>query len=284
MNLALALADDATLVSAVRAGQLDAFSVLYDRHAPTISGYARRRARSAEDALDVVSEAFARLLSVLQRGVGPQGEVAPYLTRIVRNLAIDRARADRWLTFTDEPTVLEQPVELDDVLVEEVDRRLVSLAYASLPERWQQVLLLTNVKEWTPERVGEAMGVKPNAVTSLAYRAREGLRQAYLQAHLPADVPAGCAPTSARLGTYVRGALGTVPSARVALHLAECEACRAHLRELQNLNSALPDQPPAPARTTRLASVVTDPEPSVLPVATDHDGGIDDVWSSGWVA
>ena len=31
------------------------------------------------------------------------------------------------------------------------------------------------------------IGIKPNAVAALAYRARKGLREAYLQAHLKAE-------------------------------------------------------------------------------------------------
>ena len=63
-------ASDAELISAVRGGDVDAYGTLFERHVDA----ARRLARqlvSPGDADDLVSEAFVKVLGVLQRGGGP---------------------------------------------------------------------------------------------------------------------------------------------------------------------------------------------------------------------
>ena len=62
---------DAELITAVREGDTSAYGVLYERHAAAARTVARQYVRSTADADDVVSDAFARTLSVLQGGGGP---------------------------------------------------------------------------------------------------------------------------------------------------------------------------------------------------------------------
>jgi hypothetical protein len=84
------------------------------------------------------------------------------------------------------------------------------------------------------------LGLTANGVSALAYRAREGLRQAYLQQHL-ADVGGDrCRWTTERLGAYVRGGLTKRENRNVREHLDECAKCTAVYLELVEVNSALP--------------------------------------------
>ena len=148
-----------------------------------------------------MSEAFARVLSALQRGAGPEMAFRPYLLTSVRNAFYDRMRKDKRLDVTDEVPedmgrVLAAAASSDD----EEERRLAAAAFASLPERWQLVLWHTEVEGRSPAEVAPLLGLAPNAVAALAYRAREGLRQAYLNAHIQARPPAGCEDTIPKLG------------------------------------------------------------------------------------
>ncbi|SEF38106.1 Putative zinc-finger [Amycolatopsis pretoriensis] len=80
------------------------------------------------------------------------------------------------------------------------------------------------------------MHLSPNAVSALAYRAREGLRQAYLQAHVAEDArcPDACRLSVERLGGWTRGALNTRETIQVDGHLANCHRCRAVATELRH--------------------------------------------------
>ena len=88
-------------------------------------------------------------------------------------------------------------------------------------------------------RRGPAPGLTPAAVAALAYRAREGLRQAYLQMHLSGAGRDECRPVAAKLGAYVRGGLAKRDAAAIAAHLDQCAECRWVFAELGDVNVAL---------------------------------------------
>ncbi len=231
---------DAELITAVRVGDARAYEELYRRHVDAAMAVGRHLTGSKADAEDVVSEAFARVLSALQRGAGPEMAFRPYLLTSVRNAFYDRMRKDKRLDVTDEVPedmgrVLAAAASSDD----EEERRLAAAAFASLPERWQLVLWHTEVEGRSPAEVAPLLGLAPNAVAALAYRAREGLRQAYLNAHIQARPPAGCEDTIPKLGAYVRNDLSNRDRQKVEAHLEGCERCQLIVVELQEAGSRL---------------------------------------------
>jgi DNA-directed RNA polymerase specialized sigma24 family protein len=54
-------------------------------------------------------------------------------------------------------------------------------AFATLPERWRIVLWHLDVMNEPSTQVAPLLGMTPGGVETLAHRAREGLRKAYLQ-------------------------------------------------------------------------------------------------------
>ena len=231
---------DAELITAVRVGDTGAYEELYRRHVDAAMSVGRHLTGSKADAEDVVSEAFARVLSALQRGAGPEMAFRPYLLTSVRNAFYDRTRKDKRLDVTDDV-----PEDLGRVLAaaaasdDDVERQMAATAFASLPERWQLVLWHTEVEGRSPAEVGPLLGLAPNAVAALAYRAREGLRQAYLNAHIQARPPAGCEDIVPKLGAYVRHDLSNRDRQKVEAHLEGCERCRAIVAELEEAGSRL---------------------------------------------
>ena len=234
--------DDGTLMMAVREGSVETFAELYRRHAAVAAAYARRFVRQSADEHDIVAEAFLRILGILLRGLGPQEEFRPYLLRAVRNAAYDRARADRKLELTDELSVLEGMEPFRDTVVERLDRALVLQAFQALPARWQEVLWLTLIEEMPVEAAAEQLGINANSLTSLAYRAREGLRQAYLQVFLTSNGAPGCERVAGKLVAFVRGAVAPTARRKVEAHLQDCPTCQAHMRELHDTDATLRDR------------------------------------------
>jgi hypothetical protein len=116
---------------------------------------------------------------------------------------------------------------------------LAGAAFASLPERWQLVLWHTEVEGLGAAEVAPLLGIAPNAAAALAYRAREGLRQAYLQAHLCAPHEAACQRCAESLGAYVRDGLSARDRRHVDEHVDQCDSCRALVAELTDTNSTL---------------------------------------------
>ena len=87
-----------------------------------------------------------------------------------------------------------------DTAVEGFENSAAAAAFASLPERWQLVLWHTEVEGQKPAEVGELLGMSANSVSALAYRAREGLRQAFLNSHIAEIEDADCRWTHDHLG------------------------------------------------------------------------------------
>jgi RNA polymerase sigma factor (sigma-70 family) len=223
------------LLDAVRAGDTGAYAELYRRHRHE----ALRLARSLgtlHDPDDVAQEAFLKVLKAILRGAGPRRGFAPYLLRTVRNEAIDRARRTHEDAVEDLEHAAPDSFVSPDGVDELFDRQLVRTAFEGLPETWRRILWLTEVEGETPRALAPQLGRSPNAISQLSRRAREGLRAAWLQAHL--DV-AGAAPTcrsvAKDLDAHENGRLDPARSAAVASHLATCTRCAAARDELRGL-------------------------------------------------
>lgn len=237
---------DAELIGAVRAGSSDAYGHLYRRHVHAAYNLARQLSRSPSDADDLVSDAFAKVMSTLSGGGGPDSAFRAYLLTVLRHTAYDRTRKERRvelagdtndLTSSATPEALATP--FTDTAVAGLERSLAAKAFARLPERWQAVLWHTEIEGESPSNVAPILGMTPNAVSALAYRARERLREEYLQVHLAEVTGARCRAVTERLGGWTRGTLSKRETAQVETHLDDCTGCRALAAELAEVNSAL---------------------------------------------
>ena len=162
---------DAELITSSRAGSDAAFAVLYERHGGSAKAAARSLGASRSDVDDLVAEAFTKVLAALHRGGGPEVAFRPYLMTCVRNAWYDKARKDGRV---DIPGEVPEDVNMAllNVPADSEDARMVAAAFASLPERWQMVLWHTEVEGRPAAEVGPLLGLAPNAVAALAYRAR----------------------------------------------------------------------------------------------------------------
>ncbi|WP_198303441.1 sigma-70 family RNA polymerase sigma factor [Cellulomonas sp. PSBB021] len=241
--LAAVVRSDAELISAVRAGDESGFAALYERHSAAAAVVARQYTDSAADADDVVADAFTAVYATLRNGNGPDEAFRAYLFTVVRRTAGVRREGARRVQPTDDLATLEAGTALagtaEEPALEGFERGVVARAFHSLPERWQAVLWHTEVEGLPPAEIAPALGLTANGVAALAYRAREGLRQAYLQQHLRDPLDEGCRAVAGSLGAYVRGGLGTRESTKVARHLDDCDECRALVLELGDVNHGL---------------------------------------------
>jgi RNA polymerase sigma factor (sigma-70 family) len=235
---------DAELIQGVREGDTAAYGLLYERHIAAAYNMARQVAKSAAEADDLVSDAFAKVLDLLRAQKGPTSAFRAYVLTAVRHAAYDRTRKQQRVRLSEDleavPNIdISQP--FTDTAVEGEDRSLVAAAFAELPERWQTVLWHVEIEGEAPAEVAPLLGMTANGVSALAYRAREGLKQAYLQMHLGnlGAEPERCRATVERLGAWTRGALAKRETAQVEGHLDDCDRCRALAAELAEINGAL---------------------------------------------
>jgi DNA-directed RNA polymerase specialized sigma24 family protein len=228
---------DAALISGVRAGDLVAYGLLCERHVAAARVLARHvvaGARSGGDAdasadavEDAVAETFTRILGALRRGGGPHAGFRPYLLASLRRTVGERVRGER----------RRPPSEayVDPALA----TNMIARAFLSLPECWQAVLWHTEIEGGRPGVVAPLLGLTPNGAAGLAYAAREGLRQAYLQLYLAESARRSCRPALDKLPAYIRGGLAGHDSARVERHLDGCRDCATIYTELANARPVL---------------------------------------------
>jgi len=233
------LVSEEELLDRAREGDRSAFGTLYLRHRDAARKVAGMCASSAADAEDAVAEGFARVFAALPRMAGRQIAFRPYLLTCVRNAATDRLRRERRIDLRDQMPETPGTTQADDVALLGLERNLVGEALQALPARWRTVLWLTEVEGLSPAEVSRRIGIKPNAVAALAYRARKGLREAYLQAHLKAEASEECRSTVSKLGNYVRGDLAEKERVAVQAHLDACAKCRCRRDELTDVNATL---------------------------------------------
>ncbi len=232
--MASGLVSDEVLIAHVRSGDVDAFGELFSRHRKVANKVAMAHGVRRSSVDDVVADAFARVLSALRNGGGPTIAFRPYLLTCVRRVAIDAHRGIERELSVDEFGDAELRFDPLDESAAEVERSLAARAFRSLPERWRAVLWYSEIERMKPGAFAPLMGLTPNAAAALAVRAREGLRDAYIQAHLETDVAAGCQSTVDRLGQYLRGSLATRDHNNVDAHLDSCGRCSALYLELRD--------------------------------------------------
>lgn len=247
---------DAELIQRMRDGDDLAYDELFRRHSDAVRRYARTCCRDAHTADDLTAEVFARTLQAVRGGKGPQEAVRAYLMTAVRHVgaawtktarreqlvddfAAFAAQASRSSEVSDADTL---DLGADVLAMHEAEQSMAMQAFRSLPERWQAVLWHTTVEEESPSDIAPLFGLTANATSVLASRAREGLKQAYLQAHVSQALTSGgdCARYADRLGAYARGGLRTRAERGLRGHLDECAKCRLAAGELDHVNAGIP--------------------------------------------
>ena len=234
---------DAELVDGVVAGYDDAFAELYERHSLAAWRLGQTVTGNADDAADAVAEAFARVLVAVRAGHLDKGSsFRSYLLTATRNAALDNIRKTGRSRATESDIMAElesaSPTPSERLSGDE-EAALIAEAFRSLPERWRSVLWLTEVEEVATKEAARRLGLTPNGAAQLAVRARAGLRERFLQAHLRKTFEPECRTTVERLGAYVGGGLAPRDLAKVDQHLAGCSTCQARKVELEDVRTSL---------------------------------------------
>jgi len=231
-------ASDETLVEQTRTGDQRAFAELWRRHYRSGARVARQFTSSI-DADDLVSEAYTRIYQRVLAGGGPTGAFRPYLYTTIRNLASTWGAASRDIQV-DDIAEFEDPSTIEDPAAVALDKTLTARAFRSLPDRWQSVLWYTEVEGMDPHEVAPLLGMTANGVAALSYRAREGLRKAWLQAHInDASASGECQWSISHIGENARHGLSARDSERLAFHLTTCAKCSIISEEVDEVGSRL---------------------------------------------
>ena len=174
--------DDAQLIEATRAGDAEAFGRLVERYQDRLYNSLLRVLGSAEDARDVVQDAFVQAYVKLETFRG-SAAFYTWLYRIGFNLAMSHARKRRPVTSLEQArenfgheAVDGQPLP-DAHLVRRERVQLVHAALAALSTEYRQILVLRELEGCRYDQIAEILDLPVGTVRSRLFRAREQLRE-----------------------------------------------------------------------------------------------------------
>jgi RNA polymerase sigma-70 factor (ECF subfamily) len=188
--------EDDRLIAACRSGKTEAFGVLVRRYQDRLYATVFRLTGCAEDALDLLQEAFLRAYQKLDRFNG-ESSFYTWVYRIAINLALSSLRKRRHpapVTFPVDPADErggDDPVHALERA--ERDQRIQQALDALAPDH-RTVVVMKEFDALRYEEIGAILGIPVGTVRSRLHRARSELRERLRDLidddlHLRSEVP-----------------------------------------------------------------------------------------------
>ncbi|WP_334169141.1 sigma-70 family RNA polymerase sigma factor, partial [Timonella senegalensis] len=233
-------ASDLELITLTRAGDATAFGELASRHRSAALSFAQS-VTNQFDAEDMVQEAFTRLFDTISQGGGPRLSFRAYLITTIRNVASAWGRSCKESASEFVELHLEERTPDEDPQALHAEQSLLRRALGSLPQRWRDVLWMSEVECRPVSEIAELLEMTPGAASQLSFRAREGLREAYIQAHLNRNAVSSseCEWFHKHAGVFVRETASPQVAKRAQTHLKICAPCCASLDEARTVSTRL---------------------------------------------
>jgi RNA polymerase sigma-70 factor (ECF subfamily) len=178
---------DATVVARARDGDREAFRALVEQHSRYVYSLAHRMTGNAQDAEDVVQEAWLKAHRQLSR-FEARADFRTWLHRIIVNCSIDLIRARRHREDAHDPADLEQgPLSERGAETLATPERLaastqisdrVNEALGLLTAMERAAFTLRHVEGMSIEEIGTKLGLKTSATKHSIFRAVKKMRQA----------------------------------------------------------------------------------------------------------
>jgi RNA polymerase sigma-70 factor (ECF subfamily) len=168
------------LVARARAGDVEAFGLLYDRYQPVVYRYVSYRVGTPALTEDIVSETFLRAL----RGIGGftwQGrDLGAWLVTIARHLIVDHLKSSRFRLERPTADMLAvAPAALvdgpEDVVIDLMTNAALLDAIRALGLEQQECVVLRFLEGMSLRETALAMGKNEGAIKALQYRAVRAL-------------------------------------------------------------------------------------------------------------
>ena len=167
---------DIDLICALRSGQVQALSLLYDRYSRLVYGLALKILANSEEAEDITQDIF---LALWQRQTyNPnRGSLGSFLTTMTRSRAIDKLRSRgtryrfllRWEGMTRSETVTAAPLEQASL---KERSQIIYTALEQLPSNERQVLEIAYYEGLSQSEIAKRLEIPLGTVKT---RSRQGL-------------------------------------------------------------------------------------------------------------
>lgn len=162
----------------VRAGDAQAFTALYERHAAALLTFLTRLTGDPRLGEDLLQETFVRLYRS-REAYAATGRFRAFLFTIARRLVIDwrRSRQATWLEEAEALDTLEAPERAEHRAEAGDLAERLEAALRRLPASQREIVLLSRYAELSAEQIAQVTGSTPGAVRVGLHRALRRLRQ-----------------------------------------------------------------------------------------------------------
>ena len=175
------MSDDASLIAATLAGDSAAFGRLVQQYQDRLYNSLLRVLGSADDAADIVQDAFVQAYVKLSSFRGGSAFYT-WLYRIAFNLAMSHMRRSHKKASLDEMKTLvgAEPTDgqptVETGLIEQERAELVHAALAELSFEHRQIIVLREIDGCSYEEIAEILDLPVGTVRSRLFRARLEMR------------------------------------------------------------------------------------------------------------
>lgn len=224
--------------------------------------------RDRDLAADLIQDAWVRASRSIGQWRG-DGPLAFWLRRIIRNLAIDRARrSEREVLVEDvEQRWCDDEYSVDAAAVAERAQIRAELedALVRLPFIYRSVVMLHDIEGWTVAEIAELFELGLPATKQRLRRGRMMLVTALAEGHERREklkgVPMACWDARQHVSDYLNGELDAATAAALERHLELCPTCPPLYASLVGVRAKLgglrdPDTVIPPELATRLRAQV----------------------------
>lgn len=174
-------AEERELVERAQAGDLDAFDDLVRASYADTYTLAVRLMSDAEDARDVVQDAYLRAFRSIKRFRG-EARFATWMYRITANCAatnLSKRSKGRHEELSDDAQLADERFDIDPEAMAEAGqlRDRLTAALADLPDRLRAVVVLRDIYDLPHEAIAAELGITEAAAKVRLHRARRKLRE-----------------------------------------------------------------------------------------------------------
>ncbi|MCX7622550.1 MAG: sigma-70 family RNA polymerase sigma factor [Thermomicrobium sp.] len=194
-SVALSAADELRCVARAKAGDEEAFALLYQKYERAVYQFIYRMVGNADDASDLTQECFIRAYKALPQTTEDLN-LGAWLRRIAANVCLDTLRRRnrlRWLRLDQlnpwSGGLARSPAaDPERALLQTETQDLVERILYRLQPRHRAVLILREYEGYSIDEIAEMLGLSRSATKSLLFRAREEFRRLYQDMEAPGTV------------------------------------------------------------------------------------------------
>lgn len=169
---------DENLMDFIRAGNIRAYETLVSRHHSRFSSMVYRWVLHAQDAEDIVQDAFLKLWTGKARWKSSKGaRFTTWFYRILYNQAMDVLRTRKRAFYELDDNIESGDASAETHLIDNQQQRELRRILAELPENQRIAVNLFYFENLPQKQIAEMMGLSVKALESQLSRARNTLKE-----------------------------------------------------------------------------------------------------------